>query len=80
MHFRPVVLCNVVCRLSSKVFANKLKVWLPEVVSLLQSAYVPGRLISCNTVVANETAHFTRKLRHQETCFFLSQALTLVSL
>ncbi|XP_062005887.1 uncharacterized protein LOC133723071 [Rosa rugosa] len=70
MHFRPIALCNVICRISSKVVANRLKVWLPEIVSPLQSAYVPGRLISDNTLVATEAAHFMHKLRHQESGFF----------
>ncbi|XP_061993825.1 uncharacterized protein LOC133711745 [Rosa rugosa] len=70
MHFRPIALCNVICRIGSKVVANRLKVWLPEIVSPLQSAYVPGRLISDNTLVANEAAHFMHKLRNQEEGFF----------
>ncbi|XP_062014381.1 uncharacterized protein LOC133730890 [Rosa rugosa] len=70
MHFRPIALCNVICRLCSKVVANRLKLWLPDIVSPLQSAYVPGRLISDNTLVANEAAHFMHKLKHQEEGFF----------
>ncbi|XP_062019524.1 uncharacterized protein LOC133736108 [Rosa rugosa] len=44
--------------------------WLPDIVSSLQSAYVLGRLISDNTLVANEAAHFMHKLRYQEEGFF----------
>ncbi|XP_024163967.1 uncharacterized protein LOC112170934 [Rosa chinensis] len=62
MHFRPIALCNVICRISSKVVPNRLKMWLPDIVSPLQSAYVPSRLISDNTLVANEAAHFMHKL------------------
>ncbi|XP_062028881.1 uncharacterized protein LOC133744867 [Rosa rugosa] len=67
MHFRPIALCNVICRISSKVVANRLKCWLPKIVSPLQSAYVPGRLISDNTLVATDFMH---KLKYQEAGFF----------
>ncbi|XP_062005945.1 uncharacterized protein LOC133723131 [Rosa rugosa] len=69
-HFRPIALCNVLYRISSKVIANRLKKWLPEIISPLQSAYVPGRLISDNTLVATEAAHFMYKLRSQNEGFF----------
>ncbi|XP_062020952.1 uncharacterized protein LOC133737412 [Rosa rugosa] len=69
-HFRPIALCNVICRIASKVVANRLKCILPEIISPLQSAYVLGRLISDNTLVATEEAHFMHQLRSQETGFF----------
>ncbi|KAM5574202.1 hypothetical protein ABKV19_013605, partial [Rosa sericea] len=56
--------------ISSKVIANRLKKWLPEIISPLQSAYVPGRLISDNTLVATVAAHFMHKLKTQEEGFF----------
>ncbi|XP_062021454.1 uncharacterized protein LOC133738034 [Rosa rugosa] len=69
-HFRPIALCNVIYRISSKVIANRLKKCLPDIISPLQSAYVPGRLISDNTLVATEVAQFMHKLKSQEEAFF----------
>jgi hypothetical protein len=55
--FRPISLCNVVYKIIAKSLANRLKAHLPDYIHPSQQAFIEGRRISNNIIVAQEISH-----------------------
>lgn len=59
--YRPISLCLVPYKIAAKMITNRFKEFMDIVVSQEQSAFVPGRLITDNVVVAFESVHTMRR-------------------
>jgi hypothetical protein len=55
--YRPISLCNVIYKIIAKCLANRLKPHLPNYVHQSQQAFIEGRRISNNIIIAQEITH-----------------------
>jgi hypothetical protein len=61
--FRPISLCNVIFKVVLKCLVNRLRPLLQDIIAPTQSAFIPGRLITDNALIAFECIHAERSYR-----------------
>lgn len=59
--FRPIILCNVMFKLISKVLVNRIRPYLEDIISPLQSSFIPKRGTTDNALIAQELIHCMHK-------------------
>ncbi|KAL9685687.1 hypothetical protein QQ045_023138 [Rhodiola kirilowii] len=67
--WRPISLCTVAVKIITKLIAMRLQPILQQVISIFQSAFVKGRIISDNFVIAHEIANYLKSRRGPTECF-----------
>lgn len=70
--FRPISLCNVIYKVVAKCLVNHLRPILESIISQEQSAFIPGRMITDNALIAFECFHniAQSKRESQEFCAY----------
>ena len=60
-NFRPISLCNVIYKIVTKVLVNRIRAFLPRIVSPLQGSFIPRRGTLDNIILAQEMIHWMHR-------------------
>ncbi|XP_026399356.1 uncharacterized protein LOC113295223 [Papaver somniferum] len=63
--FRPISLCNTSYKIIYKILSNRLKPLIGKIISLYQAAFVQGRLMTDNIVIAHELINTMKKHKYK---------------
>lgn len=63
--YRPISHCNVIYKVILKIMVNQLRPLLDDLISKTQSAFIPGRLVSDNAIIAFDCFHKIQHSRNQ---------------
>lgn len=66
--YRPIALCPVLYKITVKAVANRIRRILDKVIGEEQSAFVSGRLITDNVLVAYGSFHAIRRRKKGKNC------------
>lgn len=75
-HFRPLSGCNTVYKTISRILSARMKPFMGACVSMAQSAFVPGRDISSNTILLREILHSFQMRGYKGSHFYLKADLS----
>ena len=64
--FRPISLCNTIYKLVTKVLVNRIRPMLNNLVSPLQTAFVPGRKGMDNMIIVQELIHTMKQKKEKQ--------------
>lgn len=66
--YRPIACCNVTYKILSKIICTRLNKVLPDLISQCQSAFIKGRCISENSLLAHELIRNFNKKGAEKIC------------
>ncbi|XP_019160471.1 PREDICTED: uncharacterized protein LOC109157045 [Ipomoea nil] len=61
LDLRPIALSNVIYRVMAKMITQRMKPMIENIISESQSAFIPGRLITGNILIAEEVGHYLNR-------------------